>query len=224
MQSRSTARSFVKTNDPLGGSAGFSRCHSDDTSLSEHSSRISYTVFRILHPYFGVLLFLVYPAASESQQSRSADRTIGGAARGRGKGGSSSRGGSSARGSQRQPPGHDVNLLEDDKDCEEGEQYVYSATGARLGTMKTAEQFENPAHERFALGVFGETDLGANAFDLDVLALQDETDDADREFAELSPKCLARSAHHVMPPELAECSSNEDDEGDRERRARLRGQ
>ena len=54
---------------------------------------------------------------------------------------------SSARGSQRQPPGHDVNLLEDDKDCEEGEQYVYSATGARLGTMKTAEQFENPAHE-----------------------------------------------------------------------------
>ena len=36
---------------------------SDDTSLSEHSSRISYTVFRILHPYFGVLLFPVYPAA-----------------------------------------------------------------------------------------------------------------------------------------------------------------
>jgi hypothetical protein len=151
---------------------------------------------------------------AKSQHSRTADRTIGGAARGRGKGGSSSRGGSSARGSQRQPPGHDVNLLEDDKDCEEGEQYVYSATGARLGTMKTAEQFENPAHERFALGVFGETDLGANAFDLDVMALQDEPDDADRESAELSPKCLARSAHHVMPPELAEYSSDEDNEDD----------
>ena len=36
---------------------------SDDTSLSEHSSRISSTVFRILHPYFGALLFPVYPAA-----------------------------------------------------------------------------------------------------------------------------------------------------------------
>ena len=69
--------------------------------------------------------------------------------------------------------------------------------------MKTAEQFENPAHERFALGVFGETDLGADAFDLafdlDVMALQDETDNADREFAELLPECFARSAHHVTP-------------------------
>ena len=156
---------------------------------------------------------------AKSQQSGSADRTIVGAARGRGKGGSSSRGGSSARGSQRQPPGHDANLLEDDKDCEEGDQYVYSATGARLGTMKTAEQFENPAHERFPLGVFGETDLGADAFDL-VMALQDETDNADREFAELSPKCLARSAHHVMPPELpelAEYSSDEDEDEDEDR-------
>ena len=36
---------------------------SDDTSLSEHSSRISNTMFRSLHPYFGVLLFPVYPAA-----------------------------------------------------------------------------------------------------------------------------------------------------------------
>jgi hypothetical protein len=133
---------------------------------------------------------------AKSQQSRTADRTIGGAARGRGRGSSSSR---SARGSQRQPPGHgDVNLLEDD--CEEGEQHVYSATGARLGTMKTAEQFEEPMNERFALGDFGKTDLGANAFDLDVMALQDEPDDADRESAELSPKCFAHSAHHASCP------------------------
>ena len=159
---------------------------------------------------------------AKSQQSRSADRTIGGAARGRGRGGgsSSSRGGGSARGSQRQPPGHDANLLEDDNDREEGDQYVYSATGERLGTMKTREQFENPSHERFPLGVFGQTDLGADAFnldlDLDVMALH-ETDNADLEFAELSPKCFARSAHHVVPPELpelAEYSSEDEDEGE----------
>ena len=155
---------------------------------------------------------------AKSQQSRSADRTIGGAARGRGKGGGSSRGGGSARGSQRQPPGHDANLLEDDNDREEGDQYVYSATGERLGTMKTREQFENPSHERFPLGVFGQTDLGADAFnlDLDVMALH-ETDNADLEFAELSPKCFARSAHHVVPPELpelAEYSSEDEDEGE----------
>ena len=35
-------------------------------------------------------------------------------------------------------------------------------------TMKTREQFENPSHERFPLGVFGQTDLGADAFNLDL--------------------------------------------------------
>jgi len=107
--------------------------------------------------------------------------------------------------------GHsDVNLLEDE-DCEEGEQHVYSATGTRLGIMKTAEQFEKPMNERFALGDFGKTDLGADAFNLDVMALQGEPGSVGRKFAELSPKCFARSANHVMPPLLAEYSSDEDD-------------
>ena len=97
---------------------------------------------------------------------------------------------------------------------EDGEQRVYSATGTPLGIMKTAEQFEKPMSERFALGDFGKTDLGADAFDLDVMALQDEPDDADREFAELSPKSFARSADHVMPPLLAEYSDDDDCESD----------
>jgi hypothetical protein len=149
------------------------------------------------------------------QQSRTG--TGGVAARGRGKGSSSGRGGSSARGSQRQPPGHgNVNSLEDDEDCEDGEQRVYSATGEPLGTMKTAEQFEKPMSGRFALGEFGKTDLGADAFNLNVMALQSEPDDADREFAELPSKSLARSADHVMPPLLAEHSSGDDCESDDE--------
>jgi hypothetical protein len=61
-----------------------------------------------------------------------------------------------------------VNSLEDDEECEDDEQRVYSATGEPIGTMKTAKQFEKPMSGRFALGKFGEEDLGATAFDLDV--------------------------------------------------------
>ena len=159
-----------------------------------------------------------------SQQSRTG--TGGVAARGRGRGGSSGRGSSSARGSQRQPPGHgNVNSL--DEEYEEHEQPVYSATGEPIGTMKTSEQFEEPMSKRFPLGKFGEEDLGATAFELginglNVMALQtlhSESDDADREPAELPSESSALSANYVMPPLLNGYGSEgdyyeSDDEGD----------
>ena len=159
-----------------------------------------------------------------SQQSRTG--TGGVAARGRGRGGSSGRGSSSARGSQRQPPGHgNVNSL--DEEYEEHEQPVYSATGEPIGTMKTSEQFEEPMSKRFPLGKYGEEDLGATAFELDinglnVMALQtlhSESDDAEREPAELPSESSALSADYVMPPLLDGYDSEgdyyeSDDEGD----------
>ena len=114
-----------------------------------------------------------------------------------------------------------------DEEYEEHEQPVYSATGEPIGTMKTSEQFEEPMSKRFPLGKFGEEDLGATAFELDinglnVMALQtlhSESDDADREPAELPSESSALSADYVMPPLLDGYDSEgdyykSDDEGD----------
>ena len=79
--------------------------------------------------------------------------------------------------------------------------------------MMTAEQFETPRDERFELGDFGQANLGSEAFALNVLSLLQEptqsvveepadvgesADNIDRDFAELSPKCSARSSDHVI--------------------------